>query len=118
MAGFFRTSFRMRRGRWDLGVPSTWMATSKPIQVTQTPYNEMGSQFSSDGHWIAFESDESGRNEIYVQPFPGPGAKTIVSTGGGLQPRWRRDGKELFYVAPDGKLMAVAMHATRRWKHA
>jgi serine/threonine protein kinase len=98
-------------GRWDLGVLPVG-DTSKPIQVTKTPYNEMGSQFSPDGHWIAFESDESGRNEIYVQPFPGSGAKTIVSTGGGLQPRWRRDGQELFYVAPDGKLMAVAMHVT------
>jgi len=98
-------------GRWDLGVLSVG-GTSKPIRITKTPYNEMGSQFSSDGHWIAFESDESGRNEIYVQSFPGPGAKTIVSTGGGLQPRWRRDGQELFYVAPDGKLMAVAMHVT------
>jgi len=98
-------------GRWDLGVLPI-EGTSKPIQLTETPYNEMGSQFSPDGHWIAFESDESGRNEIYVQPFPGPGAKTIVSTGGGLQPRWRRDGQELFYVAPDGKLMAVAMQVT------
>jgi Tol biopolymer transport system component len=96
-------------GRWDLSVLPVG-GTSKPSQVTKTPYNEMGSQFSSDGHWIAFESDESGRNEIYVQPFPGPGAKTIVSTAGGLQARWRGDGRELFYVAPDGKLMAVAMH--------
>jgi Tol biopolymer transport system component len=96
-------------GRWDLSVLPVG-GTSKPSQVTKTPYNEMGSQFSSDGHWIAFESDESGRNEIYVQPFPGPGAKTIVSIAGGLQARWRGDGRELFYVAPDGKLMAVAMH--------
>jgi Tol biopolymer transport system component len=98
-------------GRWDLAALPLG-GTSKPIQITKTPYSEMGSQFSPDGHWIAFESDESGRNEIYVQPFPGPGAKTIVSTGGGLQARWRRDGHELFYVAPDGKLMAVAIHVT------
>jgi serine/threonine protein kinase len=96
-------------GRWDIGVLPVGRA-STPIEVTKTPSNEMGSQFSSDGRWIAFESDESGRNEIYVQPFPGPGPKTIVSTGGGLQPRWRPDDRELFYVAPDGKLMSVAIY--------
>jgi len=98
-------------GRWDIGVLPTG-ATGKPSLITKTPYDEMSSQFSPDGHWITYESDESGRNEIYVQPFPGPGAKTIVSTGGGLQARWRPDGRELFYVAPDGKLMAVGMRMT------
>jgi Tol biopolymer transport system component len=98
-------------GRWDIGVLPTG-GTGKPSLITKTPYDEMSSQFSPDGHWITYESDESGRNEIYVQPFPGPGAKTIVSTGGGLQARWRPDGRELFYVAPDGKLMAVGMRMT------
>jgi serine/threonine protein kinase len=98
-------------GRWDVwALPVS--DTAKPIPVTKSPSNEMGSQFSPDSHWIAFESDESGRNEIYVQPFPGPGAKTIVSTGGGLQARWTKDGHELFYVAPDGRLMTVGMHVT------
>jgi len=101
-------------GRWDVYVLPL-EDTGKPIQVTNTPSNEMGSQFSADGHWIAFESDASGRNEIYVQRFPGSGASTIVSTGGG-QPRWRKDGQELFYVAPDGKLMAVAMRVARDGK--
>jgi Tol biopolymer transport system component len=98
-------------GRWDIGVFPT-NGTGQPFLVTQSPSDEMSSQFSPDGHWITYESDESGRNEIYVQPFPGPGAKTIVSTGGGLQARWRPDGRELFYVAPDGKLMAVGMRMT------
>jgi eukaryotic-like serine/threonine-protein kinase len=57
--------------------------------------------------WIAYESDESGAPEIYAQPFPGPGAKVRVSTNGGTQVRWRRDGKELFYIAPDDSLMPV-----------
>jgi len=82
---------------------------AKPFPVTQTGYDETTNQFSPDGHWIAFESNESGRNEIYVQPFPSAAAKTIVSTGGGLQPHWGPDGRELFYVAPDGRLMAVPL---------
>jgi hypothetical protein len=64
-------------------------------------------QFSPDGRWIAYESQESGKPEVYVAPFPGPGGKRQISTGGGGTPRWRRDGKELFYLAPDRRLMSV-----------
>jgi Tol biopolymer transport system component len=95
-------------GHWDIAVLPVG-GNGKPFPVTQTSYDEMSSQFSPDGHWIAFESNESGRNEIYVQPFPNAAAKTIVSTGGGLQPHWGPGGHELFYVAPDGRLMTVAM---------
>jgi Tol biopolymer transport system component len=80
-----------------------------PIPVAQTKADERTAQFSPDGHWVAFESNESGRFEIHVQQFPNPGTKVVVSTGGGLQPRWRHDGQELFYIAPDGRLMAVAL---------
>jgi Tol biopolymer transport system component len=79
----------------------------KPFPIVQTNFDEGDGQFSSDGKWIAYQSAESGRMEIYVQPFPGPGGKTVISTAGGYQPRWRRDGKELFYIAPDNRLMAV-----------
>jgi Tol biopolymer transport system component len=79
----------------------------KPFPVVQTNFDERDGQFSPDGKWIAFQSDESGRFEIYVQPFPGPGGKLQVSAAGGAQVRWRRDGKELFYIAFDGRLMAV-----------
>ncbi len=78
-----------------------------PFTVVETSSDEQGGQFSPDGTWIAYQSDESGRVEIYVQPFPGPGNKWPVSTNGGSQVRWRRDGRELFYVALDGRLMAV-----------
>jgi Tol biopolymer transport system component len=81
--------------------------TGKPFPVAQTNFDETRGQFSPDGHWIAYQSDESGRDEIYVQPFPGPGNKWPISTNGGSQVRWRRDGKELFYVALDDRLMAV-----------
>src|SRR5262249_27374526 len=81
----------------------------KPFPVVQTPFNEEFGQLSRDGRWIAYQSNESGRSEVYVQPFPGPGVKSPISSGGGISPRWRRDGRELFYVSPDGALMAVTL---------
>ena len=82
---------------------------SKPIPIATTPANESQGQFSPDGHWAAYTSNESGISEIYVVPFPPSpaGGKWLVSRGGGVQSRWRRDGKELFYISPDSKLMAV-----------
>jgi Tol biopolymer transport system component len=68
---------------------------------------------SPDGRWIAYQSDESGQNEVIIQSFPGPGLKQQVSTAGGFQPCWDRDGKELFYVAPNGTLMSVAITPAR-----
>jgi Tol biopolymer transport system component len=82
----------------------------KAFPFANTNFNEDSGQFSPDGRWIAYQSNESGRFEIYVQPFPGPGGKWQVSTGGGIEARWCRNGKELFYIAPDGKLMAVTIH--------
>ncbi len=79
----------------------------RPISFLQTSFNEDGPRFSPDGHFIAYYSDDSGPYEVYVQPFPASGAKWQISSGGGMQPRWRRDGKELFYMAPNRKLMAV-----------
>jgi serine/threonine protein kinase len=78
-----------------------------PTAVARSLHNERDGQFSPDGKWIAFESDETGRPEIYLQPFPGPGAKVTVSIDGGTQVRWRRDGQELFYIAADNTLMSV-----------
>jgi eukaryotic-like serine/threonine-protein kinase len=79
----------------------------KPFPVVETTFNEENGQFSPDGKWIAYQSDESGSVEIYVQPFPGPGPKIRISGAGGVQARWRSDGKELFYLGPDDRLMAV-----------
>ena len=72
----------------------------------QTPANEIVPQFSPDGHWLAYMSDESGRNEIYVQSYPGPGGKWQISTEGGTEPVWNRNGRELFYRVGN-KMMAV-----------
>jgi serine/threonine protein kinase/Tol biopolymer transport system component len=85
---------------------------TKPIPVAQTPFAELNGQFSPDGSWIAYESDESGRFEIYLQPFGRLGAHQRVSIDGGTQPRWRSDGTELFYMAPDGRLMTVPIAAS------
>jgi eukaryotic-like serine/threonine-protein kinase len=82
---------------------------AEPIPFLQTESTEFRGQFSPDGRWMAYTSDESGRSEVHVQPFPVPGRKVQVSMAGGSAPQWRRDGKELFYLAPDGKLMAVAV---------
>jgi Tol biopolymer transport system component len=75
--------------------------------VVQTPFDEADGQFSPNGRWVAYQSNESKQFEIYVCSFPGPCAPRQVSTAGGSQPRWRPDGKELFYVAADARLMAV-----------
>jgi Tol biopolymer transport system component len=87
----------------------------KPVPFLRTPYNEDEASFSPDGNWVAYRSNESGRDEVYVRAFSPPsaagtsiaGAKFSVSTSGGMNPRWRSDGKELYYAALDGKLMAV-----------
>ncbi|HMF00639.1 MAG TPA: hypothetical protein VKK06_12200 [Terriglobia bacterium] len=68
--------------------------------------------FSPDGRWIAFNADDSGRFEIYVIAFPVPGRPIQVSTNGGVQPRWRRDGKEMFYLALDGKMMSLEVRSS------
>jgi Tol biopolymer transport system component len=95
----------------------------KPAPFLLTPFNETQGQFSPGpeaAHWVAYASDESGSFQIYVQPFPaaasGGSGKFQISTGGGLQPRWRGDGKELFYLAPDGKLMAVEVKTSPRFE--
>jgi Tol biopolymer transport system component len=79
----------------------------KPFPVVQTNFEERDAQFSPDGSWIAYQSNESGRTEVVMQAFPGPGGKHQISTDGGGQVRWRADGRELFYLAADGRLMAV-----------
>ena len=81
----------------------------KAFPFAQRPFSEGTGQFSPDGRWVAYRSNETGRFEVHVAPFPGPGGKWQISTSGGDFPRWRRDGKELFYLAPDNRLMAAAI---------
>jgi Tol biopolymer transport system component len=84
----------------------------KPFPVAATSFDEREGQFSPNGQWVAYVSNETGRDEVYVRPFPARGGKVQMSTAGGIDPRWRRDGKELFYVAPDGHLMAAPIQVT------
>jgi Tol biopolymer transport system component len=79
----------------------------QPFPFLNTTYNERLGQFSPDVRWVAYVSNESGRDEIYVRPFPGPGGQALVSAGGGISPRWSPDGNELYYIAPDATLMAA-----------
>ena len=86
----------------------TWPEhVAKPL--LQTKWTVRNAQFSPDGRWLAYASNETGSMEVYVSPFLNGNGKWQVSSGGGQEPRWRRDGKELFYVAADGKMMAAAV---------
>jgi serine/threonine protein kinase len=102
---------------FSLGNPMTrtdiWVlplvGDGKPYPFLQTEFNEGNPRFSPEGRWLAYSSDESGQTEVYVRPFPGPGPKWQVSTGGGRLPRWRKDGKEILYLDPENKLMAATV---------
>jgi Tol biopolymer transport system component len=110
-------------GRWILLTPTSpqqikgdlWAVETsgdlKPVPILQTPFDEAQAGFSPDGRWVVFVSDESGQREVNVLPFPGPGRKWQISTAGGFSPGWRRDGKEIFYLSLDLKLMSVEVIA-------
>ncbi len=100
---------------WDLWVLPL-EGERKPVPYLRTEFNEVLGQFSPDGRWIAYVSDESRRDEVYVQPYPVDGGKWQVSTDGGSQPRWRDDGKELYYLAPGDTIMAVDIDATETFR--
>jgi Tol biopolymer transport system component len=91
---------------WYLSWPER---VAKPL--LQRKGTVRNAQFSPDGRWMAYASTETGSMEIYVSPFPSANGKWQVSSGGGEEPRWRQDGKELFYLSADGKMMAVAVTA-------
>jgi Tol biopolymer transport system component len=93
-----------KRG-WDIYIHSVAEKRTMPFQ--QTPFNELNPRFSPDGKWIVYQSDESGKAQVYVQSFPSSGGKWQVSTEGGTRPRWSARGDEIFYQLPGGKLMAV-----------
>jgi Tol biopolymer transport system component len=79
----------------------------KPLPYLQTNANESSPRLSPNGQWLAYQSDETKRNEIYLTTFPQPGGRWQVSANGGSTPVWSRDGKELFYIGADGKMNAV-----------
>jgi Tol biopolymer transport system component len=95
----------------DIWVVDLTAHPRKPRIVVNTPFEERNGQFSPDGRWIAFETNASGRFEVVVQAFPAAGAIQPVSRAGGTQPRWRADGREIYFLAPAGKLMAASVVA-------
>jgi Tol biopolymer transport system component len=97
---------------WDLWTLPLF-GDQKPFPFLQTPNNEAQGRFSADGRWVAYVSNESGRYEVYITAFPGAGEKWQVSSGGSVTlggwPRWRHDGKEIFYLTPDDTIMAASV---------
>jgi Tol biopolymer transport system component len=91
--------------------------TAAPRPWLNTRFNESHPDWSPDGRWIAYDSNESGRSEVYIQPYPGPGPRYAVSRDGGSSPAWARDGRELFYLLPgaDGQvtMMTAPVMTTR-----
>lgn len=88
------------------------LADRKSFPYLNTSFAEAAGQLSPDGLWMAYTSNESKSNQIYVTPFPGPGGKWLISTTGGHSPRWRDDGREIFYLSPDNRLMAASVSTT------
>jgi eukaryotic-like serine/threonine-protein kinase len=95
-----------------LDIWSLLTAEGTPRPFLKTPANEMQPRISPDGAWLAYTSDETGSWEVYVQAFPSPGAKRVISVGGGAEPQWTRGGRELVYLTPDGTMMAVDVSAS------
>jgi Tol biopolymer transport system component len=102
------TTPQNRRDLWLLPLEGD----RKPVPYLATPFNENNARFSPDGRWVAYASDVSGTLEVYVRPFRESGATWRVSNHGGQTPAWRGDGREIFYLAPDGTLMAARVTGT------
>ena len=93
--------------------------TSQELRaLLETSFVEQNGEVSPDGRWLAYQSNESGRDEVYVRPFPNLEAgRSLVSTNGGRTPLWARNGEELFYGTPDGAVMSVRVHSETAWQH-
>ena len=99
----------------------TWLldltGQKKETPFMESPFDKLHARVSPDGHWIAHSTNDSGMYQIVVQSFPDPnGGKWQITAQGGVEPKWRRDGHELYYLALDGKLMAVSIKADRAFE--
>jgi Tol biopolymer transport system component len=105
----------LRGGKSGADILALPAGGGKPLPVIQAEFNQTKPQLSPDNRWLAYVSDESGRGEVYVQPFSLEGKPSTqrwqISASGGTDPRWRRDGRELFFLAADQKLMSVAIRS-------
>ena len=99
---------------WTMPIDTTDPDNPKPGNpqpFLRAPATQADPQFSPDGRWIAYSSNESGHFEVYVRPFPGPGGTWMISAGDGSWPRWSRDGRQIFFTTNDDRVMAVDCHA-------
>ena len=110
---FYQATMDAGYGIWTMSVEQ-----KSPKAILDTQSNEVQAAVSPDGRRMAYASDQSGRYEIYVQDFPAGGQRTLVSTNGGMQPQWRGDGRELYYIQGDGSFMQVAVRAGERFDAA
>jgi len=92
---------------WALPMFPDKSGDQKPFPLVATNFSDVTPSFSPDSKWLAYANNETGRMELYVQPFPSGAGRWQVSTAGGGRPNWRKDGKELFFISPDGQIMAV-----------
>jgi len=88
----------------------------QPYPFAESPFHKTQAQISPNGRWLAYTSYDSGRDEVYVQSFPAPGSRRQISSGGGMQPRWRRDGRELFYLGSDQFIHALPVQTDRTFE--
>ena len=102
---------RSDRGNWNL-MTIPLGGPGKPAALFPSPFNRRNLSFSPDGDFVVFWSDESGRSEAYVAPFPGPGEVTRVSTAGARMARWSRDGREIFILTGDRRLVSLAVRTS------
>jgi Tol biopolymer transport system component len=112
---YLRKVFRTEAGNhiWALPLSSDGKsADGKPFPIVQDSFDEGSAKVSADGKWMAYQSNESGRREVYITAFPGGGAKWQVSSEGGIAPKWRRDGKELFFLDGSDKMIAVDVNTS------
>jgi dipeptidyl aminopeptidase/acylaminoacyl peptidase len=110
---------RSRDGRFllyesgNVGMTDLWVLPlaepAKASPLVATPFAEGKGQFSPNGRWVAYTSTETGRSEVYVASFPGAGTRLQISGGGGKTPRWRADGRELYFVSGDAELMEATV---------
>jgi hypothetical protein len=101
----------LRSGLWSYPVDTH----QKPTLIRPGAGDSFQSEFAPDGRWLAYARSSSGHSEVYVEPVPATGEAFQVSTNGGAEPHWRRDGRELFYLTPDHWLAAVAVPASGTW---
>jgi Tol biopolymer transport system component len=95
----------------------TMVSGEKPMPFLATRFRERGAAFSPDGRWLAYSSNESGKDEVYVTPYPGPGGRITISTSGGRSPLWSANGRELFY-RNGRQMMAVAVQTAPAFRAA